>query len=302
MPSPTRIDNIPSLIPYILSRAYRHQGDLERAEICLGQQIQLARMANNTWSLSGAIHEKVWLCRLRGQLREAERLLDEFDEVPLEPGTAGPIAKLIAARAEIERERGSLERAARTVQESVQAVTRWGLPSDACFCLQIRLRIALSSGQVAAAANDLARIDEIVRTSRVFANIIPPYEAERVRIFLARGMVPQATAWLDDYRYPEEGNPLNREMILIARARVLLAVGRHPEAVELLDRLAAGAEAAGRAGRLLEILVLRAAAGTGESADDALPCQLRPPPHLAHSPLSLLPRKTVLPPRRVLSR
>ena len=259
-----------SLIPYILSRAYRHQGDLERAESCLGQHIQLARAANNTWSLSGAIHEKVWLCRLRGRLREALRLLDEFDVVPRTPGNAGPIAKLIAARAEIERERGSLERAARIVQESVQAVTRWGLPSDMCFCLQTRLRIELSAGQTTAAADDLAKIDDIVRTSQVFANIIPLYEAERVRIFLAREMVPQATAWLEDYRYPEDGNPINREVILIARARVLLAARRHDEAVELLDQLAKEAEATARAGRLLEILVLRAAAGTGKVSDEAL--------------------------------
>jgi LuxR family maltose regulon positive regulatory protein len=259
-----------SLIPYILSRAYRHQGDLERAESCLGQQIQLARAANNTWSLSGAVHEMVWLCRLRGRLSEAERLLDDFDAVHREPGTAGPIAKLIAACAEIERERGNLDRAAKIAQESVQAVMRWGLPSDMCFCLQIRLRVALSSGQAPAAADDLAGIDEIVRTSQVFANIIPLYEAERVRIFLARGMVRKATSWLDEYSYPEEGNAINREVISIARARVLLAAGRHDEVVEMLDRLATEAEDGGRNGRLLEILVLRASAGTGKASDEAL--------------------------------
>ena len=45
------------------------------------------------------------VCRLRGRLREAEKLLDEFEAAHRVPGTAGPIAKLIAARAEIERER-----------------------------------------------------------------------------------------------------------------------------------------------------------------------------------------------------
>jgi LuxR family maltose regulon positive regulatory protein len=51
---------------------------------------------------------------------------------------------------------------------------------------------------------------------------------------------------------------------------VLLTAGRHAEAREILDRLATEAEAAGRVGRLLEILVLQAAAGTGGSPDAAL--------------------------------
>jgi LuxR family maltose regulon positive regulatory protein len=259
-----------SLIPYILSRAYRHQGDLQRAESCLGRQIQLARAANNTWSLAGAIHEMIWLCRLRGRLGQAERLLEEFDAALRQPGAAGPVAKLIAARAEIERERGHLEQAARTAEKAVQAVMRWGLPSDMCFCLQTRLRIELSAGRASAAADDLTRIDEIVHTSNVFANIIPLYEAERVRIYLARGLLSRAVSWLDDYSYPEEGSPVNREVISIARARVLLAAGRGGEAVQLLDQLATEAEAGGRAGRLLEILVLRAAAETGEAYDAAL--------------------------------
>jgi LuxR family transcriptional regulator, maltose regulon positive regulatory protein len=259
-----------SLIPYILSRAYRHQGDLDRAEACLDRQIGLARAAHNTWSLAGGIHEMVWICRLRGRLREAERLLDDFEEIAREPGTAGPIAKLIAARAEIERERGNLERAAAIAGESIKAVTRWGLPADMCFCLQTRLRIALSSGQVEAAADDLAEIDKIVRTSQVFANLIPLYEAERARILIARGMDPQAIAWLTEYRYPEKGNPVNREVISIARARVLISAGRGDEACELLDALAAEAEATGRIGRLIETLVLRAAAGNGRTCDEAL--------------------------------
>jgi LuxR family maltose regulon positive regulatory protein len=267
---PSELAMTRSLIPYILSRAYRHQGDLERAESCLDRQMRLARMADNVWSMAGATHEKIWLCRLRGRLSEAGRLLDEFEAVHRAPGTAGPIAKLIAARAEIERERGNLEGAARIAQESVQAVVRWGLPSDMCFCLQTRLRVELSSGLPEGAAQDLARIDEIVRTSQVFANIIPLYEAERVRIYLARGTIPQAVTWLEEYRYPEDGSPINREVIAIARARVLLATGCSVEANELLDGLASEAEAAGRRGRLLEILVLRAVSGTGKVAGAAL--------------------------------
>jgi LuxR family maltose regulon positive regulatory protein len=260
-----------SFVPYILGRAYSYKGDLDRADVYWDQQIRLARAMNSTWTLSAATHGKIWQCRLRGQLHEAVRLLDEFDAWPREASTAGPIAKLIAARADIERERGNLERAAQTVQEAVQAVTLWGQPyADVCFCLQTRLRIELSLGRTAAAADDMSRIDDLARTSEVLATVHPLYEAERVRIYLTRGMVSQAVAWLHSYSYPEGGSPITREAIQVARARAMLASGDHGDARKLLDRLATEAEAGGRGGRLLEILVLQTMAETGDISDEAL--------------------------------
>jgi LuxR family maltose regulon positive regulatory protein len=260
-----------SLVPYILSRVYRHKGDLERSEAYLEQQMQLALKADNPWSFSGAIHEMVWLCRLRGKLFEAERFLDMFDDRFGGLRNRGPIAKIIAARAEIARERGNLKEATRIIGDALQAVEGWGLPSDVCFCLQTSLRIKLSFGDAEGAARDLARIDEIVRTSPVHKTILPLYEAERVRIFLALGKVSQAIAWLHDYNYDDEDSPINREVIMIARARILLAQGNYSEACELLDRLAGEADAGRRYGRLLEILVLRATAGTKEGSNGVLP-------------------------------
>jgi LuxR family maltose regulon positive regulatory protein len=249
-----------TLIPYILSKAYRYQGDLDRAEKLYEEQIRLARAANNIWPYAGAIHELIWVRRLRGQLRDAERILDEFEKEPREPGTAGPIAKTVANRAEIEREHGNLEVAARIAQKAVQDVTRWGLPSDVAACLLTRLRVELSAGQVSAAADDLARIDDLVRTSPVYATMHPLFEAERVRILLARGMLAESLEWLERCRPPEYASPTNRDMIAMSKARVLMAARRYEEARDILGRAAEQAEAGARAGRLLEILVLQARA------------------------------------------
>ena len=262
------------LVPYILSKAYRYRGELEKAEELYAGQIRLARAANNIWALSGAIHELIWLCRFRGRLRDAYRILDEFEAIPREPGTDGPVAKTTADRAEIERERGQLESAARIIRKPMEDVLRWGMPSDVAACHLTRLRIELSSGQVEEAEADLDRLDTLVRSSQVYATLLPLIEVERVHVFLARGRVSEAERWMDTYQYPEDGSVTLREVIRIARARVMLAAGKVAEARVALDQLAKEAEAAGRFGRLLEILALRAVAGPEEAARTALRCAL----------------------------
>lgn len=257
-----------SIIPFILSRIYRHRGELSRCEAYLDQHVRLALKADNRWSLSGAVHEQVWLNRLKGQLRNAEAILDRYDARLAAGPNEGPISKIIAARGEIEREKGDLESASMIAARALGAAEGWGLPSDICFCLQTALRVEYSAGSFEQARMYMDRIDEIARTSRVHRSILPLYEAERVRLFLALGMVTEALAWLSEYPVPPaDGEIINREIIDIARARVFHAAGREPEARELLTRLAKEAESGGRRGRLLQILVLTATlpdAGTSD--------------------------------------
>ncbi len=257
-----------SLVPYTLSRAYRLQGDLDRADHYVEQHIGYSRAADNIWILSGAIHEKVLICRLRGRLAESERVLDEFEDLARHVTSVGPLAKSIAARADLLAERGNLEGAAATADDAVSAVMRWGLPSDVCFCLQTRVRVFMCRGELSAAAEDLSRVGEIVGAARVYASILPRHETQSVRLMLARDDIEQAVAWLDRYRYPDTGNIIDRESVDITRARVMLAAGRISEAQQLLEQLASGAESGARFGRLIEVLVLQAVAAI-EPASDA---------------------------------
>lgn len=259
-----------SLIPYILSRIYRHKGDLQRSEAYLRQQIELALLARNTWSLSGAIHEMIWICRLTGSLNKAEQILQKYNPYFENQANRGPIAKIIAVRAEILRERGRLEEASQIAAEALHSVEGWGLPSDVCFCLQTKLRIELSDRRAEAALQTIKRIDEITSTEPVHASILPLYEAERIRIFIALGMLGEAVSRLNNYRIDYDNAVINREVIDIARARLHIASGKRKEAASLLAALAHEAEAGGRGGRLIEILILQSAANDGTTADRAL--------------------------------
>jgi LuxR family maltose regulon positive regulatory protein len=259
-----------SLVPYILGRAFRYKGELDKAEACIQEVVRVARSAGDAFLLAASMHELIWLYRHQGRLRDAERSLDELDAFPRESGSAGPIAKVIAHRGEIQRERGDIAGAARTILAAQEDVERWGLPSDMYSCCVLRCRLALSQGDLAGAAEAVRRADEIARGAFVFASAFPLLEVERSRVLLAQGMLGEALAWMESYPLPDEAYQLNREAVLIARARLLFAAGRGAEAQGLLGRLAVAAEEGKRYGRLLEITVLRAAAETGEAAGTAL--------------------------------
>ncbi len=246
-----------SLIPYILGRIYRHRGELEKAEDCLQRQIKLALQADNTWSLSGGVHELIWICRLKGEMNKAEEILREYAPRFEKELSKGPIAKVIAVQAEIKRARARVKEASETAQKALQSVEGWGLPSDVCFCLHTQLRIELSAGRPEKALRILNRIDEITGSQPVHQSILPLYEAERVRIFLALGMVNEALQWMNGYRFIDKENIINREVIDIAKARIYIASGHKAKALVLLKESARAAEAGNRCGRLLEILLLQ---------------------------------------------
>ena len=259
-----------ALAAYVMSKECRRRGDYDGADEWCVKLIDHARAAGNIWPLAGAVYERAALRMVRGRLREAERLLADFEREPRQPGSEGPCAKITALKAEIELERGNTRRAREIVQLAVDAVMPWGLPSDMAACLLTRVRTELSSGGLAAAEEDLDRIDALVRTSQVYATMVPMIEAERVRLLLSGGRLPEALAWLEEFRRPDDWGPSLREIHGISRCRVLMAADRSGEALGLLEGLAEEAEKAGRYYRLLEILILLAAAGTGDEAAAAL--------------------------------
>jgi len=80
-----------------------------------------------------------------------------------------------------------------------------------------------------------------------------------VRLWLAQGNLAAASRCLRDDQGGEVGTPgFVDELHQITRSRLLMAQGRLDEALGLLARLAEAAEAEGRNGRLIEILMLQA--------------------------------------------
>ena len=94
---------------------------------------------------------------------------------------------------------------------------------------------------------------------------VHPVHATRARVLVASGDLTSALAWARQHRVGADDElSYLREYEHVTLARVLLAQQppqAHGEVLALLDRLARAAEAGGRIGTLIEILVLQAVAG-----------------------------------------
>jgi LuxR family maltose regulon positive regulatory protein len=110
-------------------------------------------------------------------------------------------------------------------------------------------------------------LDECARLARerkFFAPLVGRAEAVRAQLQLAskRGNLAAAVRWAEtsELRADDEILPSLREVEYLTLARVLMAQHRTAEALRLLTRLLAAAEAGGRMGRVIEILMLQALA------------------------------------------
>ncbi len=91
--------------------------------------------------------------------------------------------------------------------------------------------------------------------------LIRQVEAYRVRLKLAGGDLATASQWAAKRGFTLDDDLLyEREIEYRTWARVLTAQGRPDAAIRLLDRLMAAAEATGRGGHIVEMLVLQALA------------------------------------------
>jgi LuxR family maltose regulon positive regulatory protein len=271
-------DDMPgTVILYILATSYLNQGELERAEEGCGELLRASHAAGSIWSICAAVCELVRLRSLQGRLRDSQALLEEFDALAVRRHArgSGPIAKAYVLMAELKRERGELDEALRIAEKAVKDVDAWGLPSDVYMTHQFLARVLRSRGQAEQAQEELAKVQGLPRRALVWARLLPSFEADRVKTYLARGDIASAEAWIREYNPGKAETPVNREVVLVSLARIRLAAGvtdaGSGDISSLLDDLACSARSGGRIGPLIAILLLQARAKASLSAQgDAL--------------------------------
>jgi LuxR family maltose regulon positive regulatory protein len=218
--------------------------------------------------------------RLGDALRTYERALD------LAPASAGvePLrgtADMHVGIAGVLLERGDLPGAAEHLAISRGLGDHLGLPQN-----PYRWRVAMARLREAEGALDdaLELLDEADHVYDGDYNPdLRPVPAVRARLRLRRGELDEAEAWAVDRRLsPDDQLSYLREFEHVTLARVLLA--RHHRyrdaaaldgALGLLARLLAAADAGGRAGSAVEVLVLQALAHQAQGVMDAALARLQ---------------------------
>jgi LuxR family maltose regulon positive regulatory protein len=122
-------------------------------------------------------------------------------------------------------------------------------------------RLQHAGGEYATAQRTLATYSDLARQRGFVAHLIARGAAAQARLALAQGNLAAAVAWADasglhaadDLSFVREAEYMILAGVWIAKADVWL-----PQAVELLDKLLADAEAKARWGSVLDILIVRA--------------------------------------------
>ena len=245
---------------------YWGSGDLEagyRAYSACMEGLRRAGHIADTFGCSIALAD---IRITQGRLGEALRTLEQALQV--EPEQGGSVlrgtADMYVGMSEIARERDDLHAATQLLLRSQELGEHTGLPQNRYRWRVAMARVAQAEGNLAGA---LGLLNEAERhyVSDFFPNV-RPVPALRARVWIAQGRLGEALGWAreqglsvdDDLSYLREFEHITLARLLLAREQGEGAERSTLEAARLLERLLLSAEAGGRTGRVIEILVLRA--------------------------------------------
>jgi LuxR family maltose regulon positive regulatory protein len=252
----------------LLGLVYWGSGDLEAGHQAYSTCVEGLRQAGFVADILGCSIALADIRSTQGRLGEALRTFEQALQIAGEQG--GPAlrgtADMYVGMSEIARERDDLQTATQHLLRSQEVGEHTGLPQNRYRSRVAMARIREAEGDLGGAL-DLLNEAERLYVSDFFPNV-RPVPALRARVWIAQGSLGEALGWAREQGLSADDNlSYLREFEHITLARLLLArhQGEHAEqstreAARLLERLLLAADAGGRTGRVIEILVLRALA------------------------------------------
>ena len=168
-----------------------------------------------------------------------------------------------AGFADVLCERNDLDAALVHVKQSLALLPLWGKVDDLALAYVTLARIRLAQANRGDAIEAVEKAIQLIQTRGVFPEARRAVEIAQVKLCLALGDFQAADRWAvsqeerlgSDARFRFEN-----ELTRITQARVYIARNKPNEASALLSYLEETARSAGRMGRVMEILLLKASA------------------------------------------
>ncbi|MCU1458468.1 MAG: ATP-dependent transcriptional regulator, MalT-like, LuxR family [Actinomycetia bacterium] len=246
------------------------RGDLDAAFDGYSQCVTGLRRAGHIADILGCSITLADLRIAQGRLGDALRIYTEALELGTGTGTGGvPLrgtADMHVGLSEVHHERGNEDAAMEHLRRSSELGEHNGLPQHPYRSRLAMARLRQSEGDVAAAVALLDEAERVYTTD--FSPSVRPIPAVRAGLLATHGNVGDAMAWVrerglstdDDLDYLSEFEHITLARVLLARSRTEPSDRAVDETVRLLERLLGAAEAGGRIGAVLQILVLLALA------------------------------------------
>jgi LuxR family maltose regulon positive regulatory protein len=251
-----------------LATAYMQAGDVRQAGLVCAAAIADAQAAGLPLIVPTLIGGLALVEITEGHLGRALAICLEAIESIGAQGAAGAVlGRLRLIIAEILYEQNELSSALQQAVNGLNLIGSGWSPEGLVASHAVMGRIQQAIGQSRAAVAHVRQAVDIARQSGI-ARISLIASAHQARQWLAQGNLVAASRWAEDYRQLGAAEYL-REFQDLTLARVLRAQGGPAEALSLLDHLLPMAEAAGRMGHVVEMLVLKALALQDQDQGDA---------------------------------
>jgi len=237
-------------------------GDLESASRRYAEALASLTASGNISDVLGCSLALADIQITQGRLSDAMRTYDAGLALAEAHGVVRGTADMHIGLSTVLLERNELAAAIRQVEVSTQLGEQAGLPQHAYRWRVAMARLRGAEGDVHAALDLLAEAERVYNTD--MSPPVRPVAAVMARTQLAAGDVAAARRWSAERGLaPDDGLSYLHEYERIVLARVLVATDtgkgdNHSadDAVQLLTRLLAAADEAGRAGSAIEILVV----------------------------------------------
>jgi LuxR family maltose regulon positive regulatory protein len=252
----------------LLGLAFWTSGNLEAGHSAYAECMAGLRRAGHIADTFGCAIALADIRLVQGRLGEAMRTYEQALQRAPEQG--GPVlrgtADMYVGMSEVHRERDDLQAATQQLLRSQELGEHTGLPQNRYRWRVAMARIRQAEGDLGGALDLLSEAERLY-VSDFFPNV-RPVPALKARVWVAQGRLSEALGWAHEQGLSADDDlSYLREFEHITLARLLLAQPEgeragHPvhQAPRLLERLLRAAEDGGRAGSVIEILVLRALA------------------------------------------
>jgi LuxR family maltose regulon positive regulatory protein len=273
-----------SIVGWLLSLTALYDGDLEDAEQALEDLARKGQEVGNPLTAVTALCYQARLQVRAGHLHRAEEILERALQLATDrQGRRLPIAsEPLIGLGDLWGEWNDLEIAEAYLLESIELALQWSeLASFDAYIPLVRIRAArgdmegasqaLETARQLALRSDMTEVDDVVVDLQGAYFLVTQGDLEgATRWAEGRGLLPGATEGIEPV--PGEDLDLLRERMQkyehIVLARLLVALNRAAEALDLLEPLLELARQRDRVDLIIEVQILRALAWRMEGDDD----------------------------------
>ena len=265
----------------LLGLTFWASGELAAARQMYAEGMPLLQRAGNISDVLGCALALADIHITQGRLRDAMHIYEDALRLAAARGTPTMrgTADMLVGLSELVREQNDLQAALRYLERSQAQGEHTGLPQSRYRWYAALAGIRQAEGDLNGALDLLDEAERLYKGD--FSPNVRPIAARKARLWAAQGRLDRCLDWAraqglspaDELSYLREYEHMTLARVKLAQHRRDASNGELQATIELLERLLNAAEEGGRAGSVIELLILQALASQtlAPSGADALP-------------------------------